>query len=315
MVRLLFIILLGYLAGCQQTFVMESEQIVSPTAASTPVVLAGTPQSRSVPTRAATIPPAIESDPTMTLTPDRQLAGPWLSPTPSLTLMTGEQVIGQSVEGRDITVRHIGSGPRIILLVGGIHGGWEENTVALVNELIAHFENTPEDILPGMSLAFVPSANPDGLIHGRVEVGRFNANGVDLNRNWGCDWSEDAIWRSQSVFAGSEPMSEPETQALAQYIQDTRPVIVLFYHSSAGGVYAGECDGDHGSMIMSQILGEATGYSYGEVFTAYPVTGTAASWVDGQGIPSADVELFSWTETEFERNLNGIMRLQRWLSE
>ncbi|MBZ0286347.1 MAG: hypothetical protein K8I30_01935, partial [Anaerolineae bacterium] len=89
--------------------------------------------------------------------------------------------------------------------------------------------------------------------------------------------------------------------------------IVLFYHSAAGGVYAGSCNGDHGSAFMSQILGQATGYSYGQVFSAYRVTGTAASWVDGEGIPSADVELLSWDESEFERNLAGVMALQEWL--
>jgi hypothetical protein len=41
---------------------------------------------------------------------------------------------------------------RVLLLVGGMHGGWEANTVGLVNELIAHFETHPEDVLPGISL-------------------------------------------------------------------------------------------------------------------------------------------------------------------
>ena len=66
---------------------------------------------------------------------------------------------------------------------------------------------------------------------------------------------------------------------------------------------------------MSQILGQAAGYSFGQAFSAYPVTGTASSWVDGLGIPSADVELKSWTDSEFDRNLAGIMALQRWLAE
>jgi hypothetical protein len=90
---------------------------------------------------------------------------------------------------------------------------------------------------------------------------------------------------------------------------------VLFYHSSAGGIFAGGCEGDHGSALMSQILGQATGYAYGEPFTAYRVTGTAASWVDGEGIPSADVELQTQTDSEFERNLSGIMAIQCWLGD
>jgi hypothetical protein len=61
------------------------------------------------------------------------------------------------------------------------------------------------------------------------------------------------------------------------------------------------------------LVGRATGYSYGESFTAYPVTGTAPSWVAGLGIPAADIELASWTDPEFERNLRAVLLVQRWL--
>lgn len=297
---------------------MESEQIGSPTApAMTPVVLAGTPQSREVATREATIPPPTAEPPAAVFTPV-QLAGPVMLSTPvvtaAATLPPDVILVGYSVQGRAITARRFGSGERILMLVGGIHGGWEENTVALMNQMIAHFERSPQSVLPGMSLVIVPVANPDGLVLGRTEAGRFNANGVDLNRNWACDWSAQAFWRNQTVNAGAEPFSEPETRALSAFIIGLRPATVLFYHSSAGGVYAGECNGDHGSMLMSQILGQATGYSYGSAFSAYRVTGTEASWVDGLGIPSADVELFSQSDPEFERNLAGVMALQEWLA-
>jgi hypothetical protein len=224
--------------------------------------------------------------------------------------------IGYSVEGRAIIARRFGEGPRVLLLVGGIHGGWEANTVALVNELIAHFESHPEDVLPGTSLVLIPAANPDGLPRGRTSEGRFNANGVDLNRNWSCGWAAVAVWRNQRVNPGITAFSEPETQALAEYIRELRPAAALFYHSAANGVYAGDCENQAiaaDSQALSAVLGEASGYGYGQPFTAYPVTGTAASWVDGQGIPSADVELQTWTETEFEHNLRGIMAVQAWL--
>lgn len=265
------------------------------------------------PTRAARdIAPPVLPTPTPTLPEASPLPTRLMIPT--VTLMPDTILVGYSVEGRAIIARQLGSGERVLLLVGGIHGGWEGNTVTLINELISHFEANPADILPGLSLVLIPAANPDGLIRGREEDGRFNANGVDLNRNWGCKWSENARWRDQAVDPGEHPFSEPETQALAALVRRLRPATALFYHSAAGGVFAGSCEGDHGSMLMSQILGQAAGYTYGQAFTAYPVTGTAASWVDGQGIPSADVELQSWTESEFERNLRGIMAVQCWLT-
>lgn len=318
-VRVLFIILTVSLVGCQQPFVMESEQLSSPTAPlfnATPVVLGSTQQARDVATRESTPVPPTASVPSAVFTPV-QSGGPLIPASPAAppTLQPDEILLGYSVQGRAITARRLGNGSRVLLLVGGIHGGWEENTVLLLHQLIAHFESHPEAILPNMSLVFVPVANPDGLALGRTEAGRFNANGVDLNRNWPCDWSAQAYWRSQTVNAGTEPFSEPETKALSAFILTLRPTAVLFYHSAAGGVFAGECNGDHGSMLLSQILGQATGYSYGDAFSAYPVTGTESSWVDGLGIPSADVELFSQSDPEFDRNLAGVMALQEWLAQ
>lgn len=199
------------------------------------------------------------------------------------------------------------------MLVGGIHGGYEGNTVTLVNELIEHFERTPDDVLPGISIILVPVANPDGLALGRQAEGRFNANRVDLNRNWGCEWSPDAVWRNQSVDPGPHAFSEPETQALAAFIREVQPAAAVFYHSAAEGVFAGECEGGHGSAILAAVIGEAAGYPYGEAFSAYLVTGTAASWVDGQGIPAVDLELSTTRSSEFQRNLLGVQAVQEWL--
>jgi hypothetical protein len=222
-------------------------------------------------------------------------------------------VIGRSVEGRDILAYRFGTGERVLLLVGGIHTGYEANTVLLIQEMIEHFQRAPGDVLPGVSLILIPAANPDGLLRGREAAGRFNANGVDLNRNWACDWSPDARWREYEVDPGPRAFSEPETQALAVLIRQLQPAVVVFYHSAARGVFAGGCDGDHGSQALAAVLGAAANYPYGEEFTAYPVSGTEANWVDGQGIPSVDVELTTTQNSELVRNLNGVMAVQCWL--
>jgi hypothetical protein len=222
-------------------------------------------------------------------------------------------VVGTSVEGRAIVAHSFGTGEQVIVLVGGIHGGWEANTVTLVEALIDHFRETPEDVLAGIRLLLIPAANPDGLLHGRTAQGRLNADGVDLNRNWGCGWSPEAVWRRTPVSPGTNAFSEPETLALASFLRELRPVVALFYHSAAAGIYTGDCGGP--SESIAPVLGEATGYPHGRAFSAYPVSGTAASWADGQGIASADVELQSSTASEFERNLRGIMALQAWLLE
>jgi Zinc carboxypeptidase len=305
---ILILMILISMTGCQETLVLP-DSLPSPSPTPEPDVLRPTRAAREIATR----PPGAND---LIFNPAPSLEAPISTQmiTPTATLTPDAILVGYSVEGRAIIAHQLGNGERVLLLVGGIHGGWEGNTVTLINELIIHFEENPADILPGLSLVLIPVANPDGLIRGREEDGRFNANGVDLNRNWGCEWSEDARWRDQAVNPGEQPFSEPETQAIAALVRDLRPAVALFYHSAAGGVFAGGCEGDHGSMLMSQILGQAAGYTYGQAFTAYPVTGTAASWVDGQGIPSADVELQTWTDSEFDRNLRGIMAVQCWLA-
>jgi hypothetical protein len=223
-------------------------------------------------------------------------------------------VVGQSVQGRDILAWRFGDGVKVVLVVGGIHAGFEANTVMLVNELIAHFQGTPADVLPGITLILIPVANPDGLILGRETAGRFNANNVDLNRNWGCEWSETAYWQNRLVNPGASAFSEPETRAIGQLIRDMRPGAAVFYHAAARGVFAGGCDGDHGSGTLAAVIGEASGYPYGEEWSAYPVSGTAATWADGLGVPAVDLELSGTRETEFLPNLRGIMAIQAWLT-
>lgn len=236
------------------------------------------------------------------------------TPVATLAPQGNSFVVGQSAQGRDITGWTFGDGPRVLLIVGGIHTGFESNTVMLVNELVAHFQATPASVLPGMRLILIPVANPDGLVVGRQAAGRFNANGVDLNRNWGCEWSEDAYWQDQRVDPGARAFSEPETQALARLIRETQPAAAIFYHSAADGIFSGDCPDGGVSDELARVLGEASGYSYGRPFSAYRVTGTAASWVDGQGIPAVDLELTGTRDTEFVRNLRAIQAAQCWIT-
>ena len=256
--------------------------------------------------------PTLTGTATLTPIPTREIRPDTQPARPAATLPE-QFVFGASATGQGLLARRIGQGEIVLMLVGGIHGGAEANTIVLVEELTNHFLTTPGAVLPGITLVLVPSLNPDGAAYGAVNRGRFNGNGVDLNRNWGCDWQPTAYFRTETVYPGQQPFSEPETIALATLINDLRPAAVLFYHSAADGIFAGACNGTSVSGPMVAVLGEATGYSYGQPFSEYPVHGTAASWVDSLGIPAADVELASDQFSEFQRNLRGVMALQCWL--
>ncbi len=305
MSRLNFILILTILCTCIscQTPTLKADDL--PNASPTPARLLIQP---------TLTPHRVGDIPAWTITPSPVIATATPMPSPTLTFSTMTE-IGRSVGGRALTAQRIGTGSHVLLLVGGIHGGYEANTVTLMNQLIDHFVAQPNDLPADTALLIVPVANPDGLAVGESPGGRLNEDGVDLNRNWGCNWSPNAYWRSQRVNPGAQAMSEPETQALAALIQAERPAAALFYHSAAGAIYAGDCDGSHGSAALGALLGRAAGYSYGSGFSAYPVTGTASDWVDGLGIPSADVELSTHGDSEYARNLRGVIALLAWLAE
>lgn len=274
-----------------------------PTATPPPTLLLATPSAA---------PPA----PTATVLNWIAQRDPFLLQVPAVA--PEDEVIGLSAGNHALVARRFGAGPRVLMLVGGMHGGYEQNTVVLAERLASHFAANPQDIPTGWSVVIVPAANPDGLLRGQNANGRFNAHGVDLNRNWGCGWEPEAVWRATPVSPGTAPFSEPETQALADYILRVRPEAVLFFHSKAGGVFAGDCPTDPvpvNSEQMAAVYGAASGYSYGRDFSAYPVTGTAASWADGQGIFSADVELETDNLAEFDANLRGVLALLAWMEE
>ncbi len=306
----------------------EPTLIPSPTITDTPTLDPAAPTRTPVPpslTPSFTPPPVLDITPFATSTlgplqiiqiPPADSGGLVAVPQPEVRgpiNLPDAFYYGRSIDGRDLYARRIGTGTTVIMLVGGIHGGFESNTTDLVNQLITHFERAPSQVLPSVSLLLIPAANPDGLARGRTLAGRFNANGVDLNRNWGCGWEPNAFFQNQQVNPGIQPFSEPESAALAALINDIRPAIVLFYHSAANGIYAGSCGGDGRSATLAQVLGIATGYPFGTPFNAYPISGTAPSWVDSLNIASADVELSSADNAEFERNLNGVMALQCWV--
>jgi len=268
-------------------------------AASGPVLITATadlptiapPPERSTPQSDAPVPTLIL--PTLTAFPDDDFFA-----------------LGQSVEGRTIWAWQFGEGERTIVLVGGIHGGYEANTVLLSEMLVEHFRRSPEDVLPGIRLVIVPSANPDGTERGRGLEGRFNARGVDLNRNWGCEWSEEATLRERPVDPGPRPFSEPETLALRSFFISVEPDAVIFYHSAVGGVFMGACGNEPAAGWMGRLLAEATGYPYYREFHYYEVTGDASNWLAERGVPAAILELYSQDEPEFDENLRGVMALQ-----
>jgi hypothetical protein len=213
------------------------------------------------------------------------------------------------------------------MFVGGIHGGYEWNSTLLAYEAIDYFSANQNSIPTNLSVTIIPNANPDGLFTivgktGRfstadvrestvVGEGRFNANSVDLNRNFACKWQPESMWRGNTVSAGTSAFSEPEARAIRDFVQNYHPAAAIFWHSQANAVYASECEAGilPGTRTIMQAYATAAGYPAVDTFDAYAVTGDAEGWLASIGIPALTVELSTHETIEWERNLAGIKAL------
>ena len=175
--------------------------------------------------------------------------------------------IGTSVLGRKIPALVVGNpnAPQSVLFQSAIHGR-EHMTTPLVmvqaERLLKDWEADMEywgiplnELLNEVKFVVVPMANPDGVMlsqQGLDSVAdpkrqeyllsindnssdftqwKANANGVDLNRNFGGDWRPQGEGPGPSGYSGPEVWSEPETRALRNLTQSLRPLVTNSYHA------------------------------------------------------------------------------------
>jgi hypothetical protein len=221
-------------------------------------------------------------------------------------------VIGTSVEARPIEVYTFGTGETDLLFVGGIHGGYEANTVRLAEAMITELQLDGSTIPESVTVHIIPNLNPDGYAlptTASAQVRRFNANAIDLNRNFDCRWQPESTWRSAVVSAGTNPFSEPEAAALRDYVRTVNPNAAVFWHSIGNAVFTSEC-GNGVLSATNQLMNTyavAADYEAAGLWTAYPVTGDAEGWLASIGIPAITVELENRESIEWERNWAGVL--------
>jgi len=127
------------------------------------------------------------------------------------------------------------------------------------NPLITGLVNTRE-------IWIIPMVNPDG----REAHTRQNANGVDLNRDYGYMWGG---------YSGDEPFSQPETKVIREHALDNNFVLSLSFHTSGDIVnyiwnYKGQPVPDEDVVVMlSEQYGSYNGYWVVEGFDWYQTRG------------------------------------------
>ena len=251
--------------------------------------------------------------------------------TPVVVENKEETVIGKSVEGRNIIAYHYGTGDTELLLVGDIHGGYSWNTALVAYQAMDYLKANPSVIPANVKVTVIPVLNPDGLYkvvgkEGRftaVDVspsqaiqtsGRFNANNVDLSRNFDCDWQSNAKWQNTPVSGGSAVFSEPESLAIKSYIETQKPKAVVVWYSAAGGVYASNCHNGVSTETnaITKKFASASGYPAYQSFDFYATTGDMVNWLAKINVPAISVLLTNHTDTEWTKNQKGIDALLKY---
>ncbi len=245
-----------------------------------------------------------------------------------------QTIIGKSVESRDIVAYHFGAGPKEVLFVGGVHGGYGWNTALVAFDLVEYLKQHPEVVPANVKVTVIPVLNPDGLqrVVGTTTrflasdvaasqvvqtSGRFNAKEVDLNRNFDCDWQASGTWQKQKVSGGSSAFSEPESAAFKQYIETHNPAAVVAWFSAAGGVFSSNCHTGVSSetSALTKVYAKASGYPAHEDFDFYAVTGDVTNWLAKMKVPAISVLLTNHTDTEWDKNLAGVTATLKYFAE
>lgn len=236
-----------------------------------------------------------------------------LTPTPGYGSV---EVIGYSNEGRPLEVYRFGYGEHVRMLIAGIHGGYEWNTVTLANELMEKLSDNHSLVPQDVTLYILPVLNPDGYAKALGLDGRANANHVDLNRNWDANWqlgeAGAGCWNYRKNTSGANPASEPETQALAKFLLDRQVEALISYHSSGLGIFPGGRPDDQSSISLASALARVGTYSYPPVDTGCEYTGQLIDWASAQGMAAVDVELSNHTDTDLIINLKILQTFLEW---
>ncbi|WP_172798201.1 M14 family zinc carboxypeptidase [Mycobacterium sp. GA-1285] len=198
---------------------------------------------------------------------------------------TGEwQTIGSSVRGAPIRILHVGRGPRKVLFIGGIHGDEKEGLTTTI-ELPTAFESA--GLADTVTLTILEDANPDG----RAANTRFNANGIDVNRNFPAKNFDPT-----DPVNGGAPLSEPEARAIVETVDRIAPALILVAHSWAGREFI---NFDGPAAEIAQRFSEASGLPVEESSAFAPTPGSLGSYFGrDRGIPVLTIEVLKGSDPE-----------------
>ncbi len=205
--------------------------------------------------------------------------------------------IGKSVEGRELLLIRLGTGPKKLLLLGAHHAR-EYITATFLMETADEYARAAVTgsaygdydlaaLLKEVTVYIVPMVNPDGvnLVQNGVETVRnpekvkamrmlkssysewkANINGVDLNRQYPCHWDVKASNTdvpSSEMYKGTVPATEPEVKAVMALCNSHDFELAASFHTKGEVIYwadSGTEEAIAADAAIAQSLADVTGY-------------------------------------------------------
>ncbi|MBX7232653.1 MAG: DUF2817 domain-containing protein [Bdellovibrionales bacterium] len=164
-----------------------------------------------------------------------------------------------------------------VLVLGGVHGN-ETEGVYLSQVLLEH---CLKQFSLDLSLTIVPIFNPHGVYNHQ----RCNDRNVDLNRNLPTkDWNHQTL--NPRYPPGPNANSEPENQALVQWIELNQPTLIISLHSWYPLLNTnGNC------LSVAQVIQKWTHYKIEESI-GYPTPGCLGTFAGlEKNIPTLTYEI------------------------
>lgn len=149
--------------------------------------------------------------------------------TPSIPSTTGSP-------GRGFGTAYTNADIPVIVIDACIHGFEKPCARALLN-LMTMICNSEDGLLrwfrDNIHFVIIPVLNPYGYAHDL----RVNYNHVDLNKNFPVYWSNGNSDPTSDEYRGSEPLSEPESQYLADILTEVKDNCIIHYSYHTHGLF------------------------------------------------------------------------------
>lgn len=251
-------------------------------------------------------------------------------------LITQRFSIGKTTENRDIWVVKISDNPDVdedepeVFYNSLIHAREPIGAEVLLNVmqyLLSNYGINAEatNLVDNRELYFLPITNPDGY-HYNEDMNPFGGGmwrknrrvtsgttvGIDLNRNFSVAWGYDDFGSSAAMssdtYRGASAFSEPETQAMRDFVASRQFVICNNIHSYSNlflWPYGYDRIYSHMEDFYKRVGDSFTvsnGYAPQVAWLLYPTNGAADDWMWGDTITKPRIISFT---TEIGNNTDG----------